>query len=228
MGVPLRAWGLNLNYVDHKKTTQEGATQTLLMRSINALSNTADLPLKTELSIWRNQAFEEWAQQPANFEQALWAEYWQTGPDAANGGGIAAIEAQTKANALSRPDLRLVFIGGAMMILVTETLFAFRSVMSMKPTYTLWLGLKHFGTVAGHLWFLRFVVVGLKALFVFMPIIVVDCYSYLAQGWGWFGSAMQGTVLAICLALLNAIVSTFEAVYVARLYLALTNPVENL
>ena len=52
----------------------------------------------------------------------------------------------------------------------------------------LWLTLTHFGTIAGHLWLVRLIVVGLKVICVFMPIAGVDRYSYLAHDWGWFGS----------------------------------------
>ena len=223
MGVPLRAWGLNLNFADQKVSLWESAAQTIAMRTINALSNTADLPFATELRVWRNWAFDEWVEQPnVSYEQKLMADYWQRGPDAANGGGIAGIEAQAQTYSLRRPDLRVLFIGSGLMIVVAETLFVFRSVPGVRTVRLLWLSLTHFGTVAGHLWLLRFVVVGLKVIFVFVPIVVVDRYAYLARDWGWFGSAIQGYALAICLALINAIVSTFEAVYVARLYLALS------
>jgi hypothetical protein len=224
LSVPLRAWGLNLNFADQKSATWESAAQTVAMHSVNALSNAADLPFKDELRVWRNQAFDEWVQEP--LEKTLMIDYWKWGPNAANGNGMAAIEAQARARRLSQSNLWLLFIVGVMMIFLAETLFAFRLVPGVKPAHLLWLSLKHFGIVAGHLWFLRLVIVGLKALFVFVPIVVVDRYSYLAYDWGWFGSAMQGYALAICLALINAFISSFEAVYVARLYLALTDSTE--
>ena len=227
LSVPLRAWGLNLNFADQKSATWESAAQTITMRSINALSNTADLPFKDALRNWRNWVFDEWVQQHlANYEQKLMSEYWLQGPTVTNGSGVSEIEKRVQMLSLSRPDLRLLFITGVMMIFLVETLFAFRSVPGVKPAHLLWLSLKHFGIVAGHLWFLRLVIVGLKALFVFVPIVIVDRYSYLARDWGWFGSAMQGYALAICLALINAFASSFEAVYVARLHLALTHPTE--
>ena len=227
ISAPLRAWGLNLNFTEQRITAWDDAPQTLAMRSIHALSNETDLPFKDELRIWRNRAFDEWVQPDASFEKTLMISYWQHGPDAASGDGMAGIEAQVRARSSSRPDLRLIFLGGVMLIFVAETLLAFRSLMGVKPTRLLWLNLKHFGTVAGHLWLLRLVIVGLKVLFVFVPIVVVDRYSYLAHEWGWFGSATQVATLTICLACIDVIPSIFEAVYLAKLYLMLTTPTEN-
>lgn len=110
------------------------------------------------------------------------ADYWQRGPDAASG-GIASIESQMQTQSLHRPDLRPVFIAGVMLIFLAETLLAFRSVTGVKPAGLLWLSLKNFGALAGHVWLLRIGLVALKAVFVFMPIIAANCFSYLAHDW---------------------------------------------
>ena len=215
IGVSLRTWGLNLNFAEQRTWYWKGAAQVLAMRSINALANTADLPFSAELRVWRNRAFDDWVRQPnASDGQKQLADYWQRGPDAAGGSGMAAIEAQAQTYGLHRPDLRVLFIGSVLMIVVAETLFAFRALPGAQPVRLLC----HFGTITAHLWLLRLIVVALKATFVFTPIVVVDHYAYLAQDWNWFGSPTQGYALAICLALINASESTFEAVYAARLY----------
>jgi hypothetical protein len=217
----LRAWGLNLNFADEVIVSWDGAAQTMMMRSINALSNTSDLAFNDLMRRWRNQAFDAWAAQPDTGQDTM-ADYWQRGPDAASG-GIASIEAQTQTLSLHRPDLRLVFVAGVMLIFLAETLLAFRSVTGVKPAGLLWLSLKNFGALAGHVWLLRIALVALKAVFVFMPIIAANCFSYLAHGWNWFGSPTQEMALVICVAVIHAVVSTFEAVYAARLFIRLNS-----
>lgn len=154
------------------------------------------------------------------YQQELLARYQLNGVDILAAGTVG-IEAQSKAHQLKRSELGWVFGGGIVLLLAAETLFAFRLLVGVKPVRLLWLSLRHFGTVAGHLWLLRLVIVGLKAVFVFVPIVVVDRYSYLAHDWGWFGSSMQVGLLSVCVAFLNAACMMFEAVYAARLFVAL-------
>ena len=222
MSVSLQAWGFNLNFVDQKIATWQEAPKAIALRCIIAFTNATGQPFVAELRQWRNEAFDIWANQP-NTQPKRMADYWQRRPDAAIS-GIANIESQMQTQSWPRSDLRLLFIAGALMIFAAETLLAFRSMMSVKLVGVLWLNLKHFGTVAGHLWLLRSALVVLKAVFVFAPMVVVDRFSYLAQDWNWFGSPMQGMALASCLGFIHAVASTFEAVYVARLYSALVNP----
>jgi hypothetical protein len=221
ISVPLRAWGLNLNFADQAIASWDGAAQAMMMRSVNALSNTPDLAFNDQMRRWRNQTFDVWAAQPDTRQETM-ADYWQRGPDAASG-GIASIESQTQTQSRHRPDLRLVFIAGVMLIFLAETLLAFRSVTGVKPAGLLWLSLKNFGTLAGHVWLLRIALVALKAVFVFMPVIVVSRFWYLAHDWNWFGSPTQEMALVICVTVIHAVVSTVEAVYAARLFVRLNS-----
>ena len=221
VGVPLRAWGIDLNLAEQKSTTWEAAKQAVLLRSMDALLLTPDSPFKRWLPGWRNWVFDAWVRKPNDaYEQQLMADYWRNGVDIL-AAGTSGIEAQAKAHRENRSDLLLMFGGGILMLLVAETLFAFRSLVGAKPMRLVWLSLRHFGMVAVHLWLLRLIVVGLKALFVFAPIVVVDRYSYLAHDWGWFGSPVQIGSLSVCLALINAVCMMFEAAYVTRLFVTL-------
>ena len=217
MGVALRAGGLNLNFADQATTTWASAAQTVVMRSVNAISG-ADSPLQQWLPPLRNHAFLELLGQPnAPYDNPFHEYIRYTSAD------IATINSQAKLHQINRVDRQLIFISSVVTLIVVETLFAFRSLLCVKPSHLFWLSVSRFGVIAGHLWCLRLVIVGLKAILIFTPMAIVGRYSYLAHDldWGWFGSPLQGYTWVICLALINAIISTFEAVYVAQVYRAL-------
>ena len=131
--------------------------------------------------------------------------------------------------------------GRLLLIVLAETLLRFRVVMAMQAGKvgaivpligSLHLGLKHFVRVTVHVWLLRLVPFAFSLAFVIAPtaviqeIIVPKLWPLLnwlpgLTGWGWFGSQPQMMALAGCIAFINVLISIFEAVYVARLYLAL-------
>ena len=222
IGVPLRKWGINLNFAEQKSTSWEAAAQTVSLRSVDALSLTSNSPFKRWLPGWRNWVFDELVQKPSdNYEQELIASYWRNDLDVL-AGSISSIEAQAIEHRENRPELRWMFDSGVITLILAETLFVFRSLPGIKTTQIFWLSLKHFGAVAGHLWFLRLVLVSLNVAFVFAPNVIVDRYTYLAHDWGWFGSPLQVWSLSVCRAAINAVCMTFEAVYAARLFVALS------
>jgi hypothetical protein len=59
IGVPLHAWGINLNFVELKSTSLEGAAQAVVQRSVDAMLLASDSPFKLWLPRWRNWIFDE-------------------------------------------------------------------------------------------------------------------------------------------------------------------------
>ena len=225
LAVPLREWDIILDFAEQRSAPWEGAAQTMMLRSLDALSLMSDSPLKHWLPAWRSQAHAELMQKPqAGYEQHLIDEYGL----GVTGFNPSPIHAQARAFGLNSLQLGLLFVGGVLIVFGAETLFVFRSFLSEQPIQMFALGLRHFGIVASHLWLLRLVNVGLKGLFVFAPLILVDRFSYLASRLNWFGSAPQIASVSICLALINAVFMIFEAVYAARLFITLSRNAEQL
>ena len=224
VGVPLRHWGFNLNFAEQASLSWETAAQTVQLRSVDAALLMPDSPFKGWLQGWRNQAFDEWVQKSNDaYGQNLMADYWRSGMDVV-AGGMTSMEAQIKAYKTNRSDIPLLCVGGAVLLIVAETLFAFRALMGVPTRQKFRLSFRYFGVVTSHLWSLRLAIIVFKVAFVFAPMVVVERMSYLAHGWGWFGSPTHVVALAVCVAFINALISAFEAVYVARLYLVLERP----
>ena len=219
VGVPLLKWGINLDFVNQRSASWEGAAQTMILRIVDALSLISNSAVKDALPDLRNQAYAQLMQEPEyRYEQHLIDQYGS----AASSYDRSNLNAQTKASGLKLLALGLLCTGGVAVIFAAETLFAFRSLINERPIRAFALSLRHFGIVAGHLWLLRLVIVGLKVLFVFAPLILVDEFRYLAVSLNWFDSPVQVAILTACLAGINAVFMTFEAVYAARLFIALT------
>ncbi len=219
VAVPLRAWDINLDFAEQRSATWEGAVETMSLRSLDALLLMPDSPIKGWLPTWRNWAYSELMYQSGDaYKQHLIDEY---GTAVVNF-SISTINAQTKKLGLNPIELEVLFAGSIALLFGAEALFIFRSVLNERPSQMFALSLRHFSRVAGHVWFLRLVIVGLKAMFVFAPLILVDEFRYLAYRLNWFDSPVQVAILSVCLLVINAVCMTFEAVYSARLFAALS------
>lgn len=142
VGVSLRAWGFNLNFAEQASVSGETAIQTVQLRSVDAALLTPESPVKGWLQGWRNWFFDESVEKPNNeYAQRHINDLWHSGVVTAI--DLVGVEGRTNDYKPQRLDFWVVFVGGLLLIFVAEPLFAFRSLLGIKPTNILSLNLTY-------------------------------------------------------------------------------------
>ena len=226
ISVPLQAQESSVSLMQIHGDRQDHVLQRLARLSANAMLLTQANPLMQWLPTWHTAALEILVQQPNQaYQRQLMANYWLNGPDTASG-GLAGLEAQVRSQPTQRIDLHIMLVGGLLLILIVEPLFACRAAIWISRPNNAggfgWLRftLRHFGTIALHVWLLRLTSVGALALLAFVPVLFVERFSGLVPNWGWYGSPIYQSAVSVSLAIIGAITTTFETVYTARLFVA--------
>lgn len=207
VSIPLQTWGVDLNQASQRIATWPGAVHTVALRGIEALLPITDLPFVSFLPLWRDRAIAIWVQSPEELYQLqMYGSYGDAVPQ-----GILIGDTR----ALSFSNLQIIFFGGLIGTLLAEVIFAFRGCITHYPAQMAALAWRHFGTIALHLFLVRFVGASLKVVFVFVPVMAIDYFSYL---WVGFMPQIRQQTITLCVAIMIAMTSTFETVYLARLY----------
>ena len=221
IALPLCARENELSHANQPNCLWEGARKPLALRSADALLLTPAAPFRQWLPLWCDLLFTEIMQKPNQaYKMKLMSNYWHNGPDAVSG-GLSGLEKQVRSQGNDRVNLRLMFVAGILLMLIAEPLFALRGLIGFGTWRILWFSLRHFSTLAVHVWLMRLAIVGMLTLLVFMPVAVVDRFSHLASAWGWYGSTIHTLAASACLTVICAIVTTLEIIYITRLFVTL-------
>lgn len=230
VNVLLRPANLDLSRSGQVYHNPGGAAHMIGLRSLDAMIPDPGSPFTEYIPYFRLVAFRDLSQSPAGE---------LTGMGQVVQSGVAALVTAGASDDHASHSLRfwLVGLGAVVLIVLAATLLRFYAVMALiprKPAYSLRgfgllmpliesvrFGFRHFSLITLHVWVLRLTIVAVSMIVVIVPVALSQSYAVpgvirlIKAPWIHPASVL---LLSMSLAMANAILAAFGAVYDARLY----------